>query len=476
MQLHFLVPLCVVAMACASVSDPRSPAPGDPAWLLEARAKAGQMERYDVRASDGWFRATVPARPMEAIVDAEDGQYGLRLDIGAPHPIACAVLRDAPDPPYFLQNASRATLSELARESAGVDRYGIADIDVGAIDGAIFMEIVWDVVLESAEGRTAGSVDLLYGIREGAGVFCTKIDIGFRLEFLAVFSQLLERLELAKPRRAAAFEDITLVSWDGQPVGLSVETVRIDEDGYVQDEQHYHRLYSTGGKQLAALTRYAYEWVDPEDLSMIHAGMVRVVNGTMALNVKLEWSGNQERWVVHGQNDGENFTAPLEGRRGPDTILASIRDVRELLASANPVGSSVEIRRWRSFAPTQVETSTLRITDIVDDEHVRAELESQSSHDEMVLDRRTGMFVSSIGKSESRVVERRRIYVAGSLSGFESAAPASRCRPPSRPCTSRVAAGHGMKAPLNPANGSGPRAQGDGAEDGGRLVGNPSSP
>ncbi len=415
MRRNLLILVGVVGMACASPSDPRIPGPGDPAWLLQARTRAGQMERYDVRASDGWFRATVPARPMEAVVDAKDDQYGLRLDVGAPHPISCAVMRDAPDPPYFLQTASRATLSQLARESSGVESYEVADIDVGSIDGAIFMGIAWEVVLESADGGTPGSVDLLYGIREGAGVFCTKIDIGFRLEFLAIFSHLLEHLELAKPRRAPAFEDITLVSWDGRPVGLSTETIHIDEDGFLQDEQLYHRLYSPGGKQLAALTRYTYEWVDPEDLSVMRAGMVRIVNGTMALNVELGWSAKRERWVVHGQKDGENIDAPLADRRGPDAILASVRAVRERLASAHPVGSSVEIRRWRSHDPTQIETSKLRITEIVDDEHARAELESPSSHDEIVLERRTGMFVSSIERSESRVIERKRIYVAGSL-------------------------------------------------------------
>lgn len=409
-----LLLLFIVSAGCASMERSPKTRAGDPAWLAAARAMAQERDDYEVRASDDWFRARVPARPLEQIVDVEDDEYALRLDIGSPHPVTCVVMRDAPDPPYFLETASRARLSEVSREGGGIKSFRVADIDIGSIDGSIYMGIEWAIVVETADGDRSGAVDLLYGIKDGAGVYCAKVDLGFREELLAVFATLLERLELTEPPEPPAYEEIALFTRNGQPVGVHVETLRTDEEGIRQDEEHYHGLSSPGGNQLAAVTRYDYEWVDPQDLSLIHAGMVRIVNGEMAMNVKLAWSRERRGWIVRGEKDGKQIEARLDDIRGPHAILASVQEVREVLAGPNPVGRVVKIRKWDSVDPSRVEKSTLRITEIVDDDYARAVLESPTSREELVLERETGVMVSSVDRSEPKGVEGKRIYAAGS--------------------------------------------------------------
>ena len=412
--LRFLL-LFIVSTGCISMGRPPRASEGDPAWLAAARAMAEERDDYEVRASDGWFRARVPARPLEQVVDIEADAYTLSLDIGSPHPVTCVVMRDDPDPPYFLETASRTKLSQVSREGGGIKSFRVADIDIGAIDRSIFMGIEWAIVVSTADGDRPGAVDLLYGIKDGAGVYCTKVDLGFRQELLAVFAGLLEQLELAEAPEPPAYKEIALFTQNGQPIGIHVETLRIDEKGYRQDEEHYHGLSSPGGNRLAAVTRYDYEWGDPQDLSLIHAGMVRIVNGEMAMNVELAWSRERRGWIVRGEKDEKKIEARLDDIRGPHAILAFVRDVREMLAVPNPVGRVVKIRKWDSLDPSRVEKLTLRITEIIDEEHARAILESPTSRDELVLERETGLMVSTVDRSDPDGVEGKRIYAAGSF-------------------------------------------------------------
>ena len=409
-----LLLICVVSTGCTSISRLRKAGEEDPATRAAARTIVERRGDYEVRASDGWFRVNVPARLVEEVLPAEGDHFSLALENGSIHPISCVVMRESEDPPYFLQTASRTLLSQAARAAGEIESHEVAGTDVGAVGGAIFMGVEWDILVKTAEGNTPGEVDLLYGIKDGAGVYCAKIDLGFRPEFHAVFAALLENLELADPPEAPVYKDITLVSRDGRPVGLHVETIRIDEEGYKQDEELYHVLSSSGGDRLAAVTRYDYEWVDPKYLSMIHAGMVRVVNGNLVMKVTLEWSNTEKGWIVRGSRDGKDLEARLDDERGPTPILASVRAVRDVLATPDPTQGAVEIRKWDPFDPTQLEKSTLRIVEIVDEAHARASLESPSTRDELIIDRETGLIVSTVENSESVVIETKRIYSAGS--------------------------------------------------------------
>lgn len=413
-----LVWIVLAVVGCASSSTPTGSAIPESkmgtAALEQLRSREGELVlAREIKASDGWFIARVPAPAVRSSVAPENDQYLIELKIGAEQPVHCLVSRKPGDPPVHLQRVSAGMLDRIAEAIGPIASKQVERIDAGSIGRAPYMGVEWSFWVNSPEGRAPGSVHLLYALKDGAGLTCYKGEIGYTQTFVRLFEEFVKSFEVAEVLPQPTFLAISRISVNGQTAGLNVATVRVDDDGLRKSEVTLHLVESSRADSLNATSVYEYELAKSSDMSLIEQGRVRVANGDRALDLAIRRSDDGKRWVVKGTRRGHPIDADLADEAGPTTRLASLNALRVALVSDDSVNQVLTRRYWSPDEPTRVEDVHLRIVELLDDDRARVAETFEGGKSEAIVERASGHTISSIREIGGMKVTSQQIFVAG---------------------------------------------------------------
>lgn len=406
----------------ASPTPPTTPAPSaepvtpeEPEWLVRDRAREATLEgSHSVAASDGWFVASVPAKPEPASVPFEDGvDYAFDFDLAADVSITCRVLRTAGSPAELLRATSLGMFESVGRAVGPVSARRIERIVAGAIGAAPFMGIDWLFVARTQDGEATNGLALRHAVKDEAGILCMKLGIGYGETLRTIFESLVGSFARVDPPPPAVFEEVVVASLSGRPVGVGRRVVRRDDEGDLRDELLLHVLTPVAPDRTSAFTNQRYEWVDGRDLRLLNAGMASFRDGEEQSSLTLESAGDDGPLVIRGHRAGEPVERVLAGEPELESQLAAIARTRAALSRPDPTAEPLSSRVWSEVAPLRISEATLRITELVDAQRARGVATVGRSVVEVLIERATGQTLSASYDVEGTSITVERVFARG---------------------------------------------------------------
>jgi hypothetical protein len=381
-------------------------AAADPQWLKEARAREGKrIAPAEIRSSDQWFTARVPAKLVGAIEKSE-GSYTVELDLGAPSSAYCEVVPDGMDMAESLRTTIDAIMKQVGTDQGKVEARELERIDAGAFGSAPYLLTNWIYnVRQEGEVRT-GAVKQIALEHPDVGVYCFHIEIGYEKTFENVARAFADTLQLATPTVKPFYREITTWAVNGKTVGVGAVTLDKDADGDTHCEMDVSTLFP--GAALSSMDMVRREWTRP-DHSLINAVHVMSQSGEMVAHLKLD--PQDGFWEVSGTEKGKEVTVPLKAGLEPKTWLYQALELRKQLASAKPEGTEVTLPMWHGDAPLSLLDTRTTVTGRLGDQY-KARIQFGAQSMDLLLNK-DGSTHSGEHVMPGAKVTFQRVYVQG---------------------------------------------------------------
>jgi hypothetical protein len=381
---------------------------GDPQWLKDARAKeAPKISVREIKSTDGWFRARVPAN-LVGNIELSEGSYSVQLDVGAPSPLSCEVFPDGMDVADGLKRIFANIISD-ANSQQKVETHALESVDAGNWDDIAWLQATWIYRVSDGRDKLLGGARQYSFDKDGVGVYCGISDLGYSNTTSNVVRALATSLTVAKPAAPAYFTEILVWSARGMNIGVTKTRYERDADGDTQSSVDISMLFPVNGKAISSdgLRR---EWVRP-DGELINAVAVMVEDGNMTANLRLD--PRDDRWVISGKRHGKDVEKMLPENSRPGSGIGLSMALRQLVARPSPVGAEHLMWIWDGGDLLGLAESRTRITRSTGLEFI-ADYQLGKDKSTVTLDRKgaaTAMQMSVAGMT----LEMRRVYVTGSF-------------------------------------------------------------
>lgn len=231
----------------------------------------------------------------------------------------------------------------------------LSGIRVGEVDGAPFHALEW-----TYSDPEKGSVQIKAATanKQGHGIACLDLNLGFRETFTRVFEGLVASFASATPPPRPYFEEITVSTIGDLEVGVTWLRLTLDEDGDTRGEGVSSLMIPTGADEMLVSYKTRVEWARP-DGSLINASVSDVDLETESTRLAL--TQEEGVWQVRGRFKGKALNTPLKGGPWIDTLLTEYRRVRRELIPHGDRGI-VRLAQWIPSAdPTRVVEATFEV-------------------------------------------------------------------------------------------------------------------
>jgi hypothetical protein len=352
--------LALAALGCASAGGPGLV--GDPR-LLEAGAGPEAEPLPDAAfEAPGAFRGSVPAQLLAA--PQRDGDaWTLALGIGSAVPVECRIHDGDLDLAWSLARASEAQLDALAPRVGGIDVSRIANVDAGALAGALFAGI--ERVYRTSDGERFGQMKHLMVSKARRAVHCMHDEVGYAKSFRRVVEALVGGLVFAEPAAEPPYEEIATLSANGRTIGAIHASVTREPDGSLRLDTRKLGLIAMAPTTLRATDETGNE-LAREDGSLLRQELQSRDNGEVATQLALA-PHPDGGWDMRGTFRSKR----LESRIRSDAPLSSSFREAQRLADAlatTGVGAEVRASRWLpSVDPTSLTEQSVRIVERLPD-------------------------------------------------------------------------------------------------------------
>ncbi len=383
-----------------------------PKWLTDAQAREAPLAAPAAVASeDGWLQARVPGGVRHKVV-LESGGYSLSVVVGDALTVSCEVLRGSRDLAALLAETAEITFGQLRKANGEIEARTVEMVDAGAVDGRPYLALRWLYRARREGDVRVGGLKQFAADFGDAVVYCANDELGYVKTFDSIARTLVGGLRIeGQPVDRGHFGEVSVVSIDGQPVGVARTTLKRDADGDTQVVNKGAILVQTTPGQLMWQDTVEVQWVRP-DGSLINALQVKAEQGKLSEDVRLR-RGDDGRWRAAGTLAGKPVDFDLGGAPNSFVTLALAR--RQLMARAEPVGAVSEGTTWSSLdlsrlLPTR---ATVLAAAGADAYAVREEMGGMVI--EAVLDRSTGTMASARLPIGARTMLLQRVHRHGSF-------------------------------------------------------------
>jgi hypothetical protein len=388
-----------------------------PKWLLDAQAREATLKPLtEVASDDGWFRSRVPGTVAHPI-RLEEGSYSVVIEVAAGVSVSCEVLREPGDLAGFLSAAADASFVELAKAHGAIQAKAVEASQAGIAGSHPYISLRWVYrVVQGGEARI-GALKQFAVDRGDALIYCAHDELGYVQTFDAAARALATHFRAGPaapgaPEIRPHFREVSVVSMDGQPVGLASTTMTLDADGDTKVVNRTSMLVQRAPGQLLAQDSADIQWVRA-DGSLINATQVKVAQGTTTEEMKLvpAADGNERRWRASGKIGPKAIDVEIEG--SPSSFVALARARRQMLGAAAPVGASTDSTIWSSMDLTRLVPARASVLAAAGPEMYTVREELGGVAMEVVLDRRTGTMASGRLPLGARTLNFERVLREG---------------------------------------------------------------
>jgi hypothetical protein len=399
--------LAIALFACLSIAQA-----DEPQWLKDARARESKpIATRKLTSMDSWLKARVPARVIGPIIKLEDS-YSLKLDIGAATPIYCSIMPGDINLADTLRRAADVTLTKLANAQGKLEVRQIEQLDAGAYGNVPFIAATWAYTAESGKGLMAGEIKQVAMTKDGVGVYCAHVDLGYAATFQSVVRALASSLVTPAAPNPPYYQEISAMTLGDTKCGVNVSTLRRNSSGGTTAREVTAMLTPGTRNDAVSLDSTHTEMID-SDAHLLTAIHVTSRNGEVTTNLALRPKDSD--WIVEGELQGKQVSVALPKGAAPGTWVAQALELRKLLATPDPVATEHGIALWASSDPGRLTESKLKVLSKVDATHYRAAGSTGTVNADMTLDAITGMATATEIRIGPQQVNIERIYVNGAF-------------------------------------------------------------
>jgi hypothetical protein len=384
----------------------------EPQWLKDARARESKhVQAREFKSKDSWFKAKVPAKSVGAIEKAE-GSYTVTLDIGGESPIYCEVVPDGFDMADMLRRTLDITMTQVEETQGKVEMRAIERVDAGAYGAVPYLATSWIYRVNDGKAPRVGGLKQISMSKNGHGMYCAHVDLGYAKTFEAVAKGLAETLETSGPAPAPYYQEIATATLGGMKVGVLVSTLERDADGDTKAEQVTSMLLPGLEGAVQSQDTIQKEFIRP-DASMINAISVNSSNGELTINLALK--SKDDVWVIEGDVQGKAVSERLKSDAEPGTWVAQALGIRKLLANADALGKEHSIPMWVSADPVKLTDARTKVVAKVDDGRYSGVGTIGAIVGSLTIDKASGMTIDASFQIGAQIVKMERVYVSGSF-------------------------------------------------------------
>jgi hypothetical protein len=383
----------------------------DPKWLLDARAKEGQLtESHVVTSADKRINFSVPVALVGQLIESKD-YYQAFLKL-APEAIAtCQILNSPIDVAAMLRQMANTTFSAFVRNAhVKLEERTVERIDAGVGGATPYLAASWSYRVNDGHNVKVGVLRQYAAARPGHGIYCALNNPGYTKTFEAVVHALIASLKIGDEDNAPYFSEVTVATQNGTRIGFLALEMRRDKHGNTEAVETIARL--NAGFDAIQSRDAAYVERTKTDGSMIRAKRLMSLNGEIDMDLELSQS-ETGRWQVKGKFKGKDVNETIASG-APGTQLSQIILLRSLLAKDDPIGAQASSSEWQSVDPGHFTDVTVKILAAIDTNTYSVRQTSGNSSVDLVVDRATGLSTRAVGQSGPVEITFERVYTQGS--------------------------------------------------------------
>ena len=384
----------------------------EPQWLLDARAKEGQLiAPHLVTSVDKRMSFSVPAALSGALKESKES-YEAFLTLGPAAVADCEILNSSIDVAALLRQAARLSFSGPIEKAQGkIEKRMVESTDAGVVGATAYLGAVWLYRVNDGTGVKLGALRQYAAARSGHGIYCALNDLGYAQTFEKVVHALTDSLKTADDEEEPYYSEVSVATLRGMRVGYSSLAMRRDKDGDTKSVETTTLLISNGSEDLNTRDDIHVEWVRP-DGTLINSKRIVSNNGEIEMDLALK-QGEGTNWHVDGRFNGKDVKESISGGV-PSTWLAQTKLMRNLLAKENPVGAEAAQSEWLEVDPGRFTDTRVKVLAAVDVNTYSVRETVGGSSADLVVDRATGQATRGTVQVGPVEIQIQRIFVRGS--------------------------------------------------------------
>jgi len=405
MSKRLVLTLCVSVFALAAQAD-------EPQWLKDARAREGKMGRaVELKSKDHWFKAKVPAKLISPIEKGE-GSYTVELDIGSAQPAYCEVVPDGFDMADMIRRSLELMMPQLEKIQGKIELRSLDAVDAGAWGNVPYLQTRWIYRVNDGKEPRLGGVKQISMQKDGQGIYCMHLDLGYTKSFLAVAKGFAETFTSTSPVPAPYYKDIAVAVLNGMKIGIASATLERDEDGDTKAEESSSMLIPGPAGELHSKDAIHQQWIRP-DGSLINATHFISTDGELRTSLGLKLA--DASWVIEGDLDGKKYSETLKADVPPGSWVAQALALRKLLARDNPVGAEHSMPQWLSDDPARLTDAKTKVLAKAGDRQFKGQVTAGAVTANVTIDKASGMVNAAEMSIAGQQMKIERVYLHGSF-------------------------------------------------------------
>lgn len=386
----------------------------EPQWLTDARAREGKLEALrEIHSSDGTFTAKLPVAVIGPI-EKQRGSYSIEFSVGSDANASCLIFPDDRDPAALLRGLAQQTFSDVIEKAQGkVEAREVEVINAGEFGTTPFVALSWLYRVNDGKDRRVGAMKQYAADKQGHGIYCAHVDLGYAQTFESVVRALVESLEFHDPKAVVPkpfHYELGVANLRGLRVGYALTTLERDGDGDIKAVQRSALLIPVTQDTLTSSDSFRVEWTHA-DGTLINAAIIESVNDVLDVNLKL--SSLKGQWHVEGEFKSKRIDEIIESPRAPDSWLSQALQHRALLSADSP-REAVSVA-WESADPTHFTESRITVVERASntkEAHFRDSVAGVVA--DITADAVTGQFVKAVIPTGNQTLTIERIDAQGS--------------------------------------------------------------
>ncbi|MFN7609830.1 MAG: hypothetical protein ACK5QX_02675, partial [bacterium] len=228
-------------------------------------------------------------------VERQSDAYSLMIRLGKELTVSCQVMQEPRDLAALLAETAEISFGELRKTNGEIEARAVQSSDAGAVGKHPFLALRWLYRARVKGEARVGGLQQFAADLGNATVYCANDELGYSRTFDAVARALSTGVRLdGKPVEPGYFGEITVISIDGQRVGVASTSFTRDADGDTQVSNKSALLLQRTPGQLIYQDVVDIQWVRP-DGSLINAVQVKAEQGRLTENLRLN-PDQEGRW------------------------------------------------------------------------------------------------------------------------------------------------------------------------------------
>ncbi|MDJ0926712.1 MAG: hypothetical protein QNJ73_03590 [Gammaproteobacteria bacterium] len=343
---NFVISACIaVALASAApaaVADDGATANnGWPQWLADAMGEENLRIRIrKVVLEDGLIKTRMAGKAAGKPQQIDGGWY-LPRDIGTGAPLECWAFTASVDPATIANTIAEQILSASQQANGPLVDRSLYFVDAGAIDGAPFLALEWIYSVGEEPEVRVGLAKVRVAVKDEFSFACAHNFVGYRETFALAFEHFVREAKVKSSEPAPYYQEIFVQRLGEQPIGVSLSTFTLDEDGDTRIEMMETSLIPVDGATLATSDTWFFGWSSP-DGRLINQRVAKSENGELTMNLALD-PLDAGLWGVSGTFQGKEIAHEIVHDSAPMSELGQMLAVQDLLADGDRVSTSVPV-------------------------------------------------------------------------------------------------------------------------------------